>query len=738
MTTDVNIDANTDGPDTFPRQYARTQRLSLGEPRNIAVSPDGARIVFLRSRSGDDPVNCIWAVDIDSSEDGSGTVRIGPERLIVDPRVLLADADDLSPAERARRERLREGAGGITSYSHDAEIRRVVFVFGGRINVVDVETGVVMQLTGPGQAFDARLDPAGTTVAYVDGRALRAVTLPKTFVAGNVDVDPISLVDPDLNGEPDTVSWGSADFIAAEEMDRQRGFWWSPDGRRIAVCRVDESPVDTWYIADPAHPDRTPLAVRYPAAGTANAMVSLSVVAADGSQRRDLNWDQQYEYLATVRWTGPNDLLVGLQTRDQKRLAVCSIDVDQSSVSERAISESDTWVDLLPGSPAQLSDGDLVSIVHRDGVARLQVADRCITPVELNVCSIVSTAGDVITFVANEVERPEMQNVWRWKTGDDRPVPLTALDGSHSASVGGSTLVVRRTSLTQPRSITTITAGTSERVIENFAEVPLVSPRVTLLRLAHRRIPSALILPRDVGPGDRLPVLMDPYGGPHAQRVVDSTAAHCTSQWFADQGFAVVVADGRGTPGLGTDWERAVHGDLAAVVLQDQVDALQALAADGAPLDLSRVGIRGWSFGGYLAALAVLRRPDVFHAGIAGAPVTDWRLYDTHYTERYLGHPNENPGPYDATSLLLDAPKLSRPLLLVHGLADDNVVAAHTLQFSSALLAAGKPHEVLPLSGVSHMTPQAVVAENLLLHQLDFLRRSLGLAADVQGRRAST
>jgi dipeptidyl-peptidase-4 len=218
---------------------------------------------------------------------------------------------------------------------------------------------------------------------------------------------------------------------------------------------------------------------------------------------------------------------------------------------------------------------------------------------------------------------------------------------------------------------------------------------------------------------------MDPYGGPHAQRVVDSYTAHCTSQWFADQGFAVLVVDGRGTPGLGTEWERAVYLDLATTVLEDQVDALHAVAADHPEMDLDRVAIRGWSFGGYLAALAVLRRPDVFHTAVAGAPVTEWRLYDTFYTERYLGNPAINPAPYDATSLINEAHKLTRPLLLVHGLADDNVVAAHTLQFSSALLAAGKPHEVLPLSGVTHMTPQAVVAENLLLHQLNFLRRTL-------------
>jgi dipeptidyl-peptidase-4 len=224
-----------------------------------------------------------------------------------------------------------------------------------------------------------------------------------------------------------------------------------------------------------------------------------------------------------------------------------------------------------------------------------------------------------------------------------------------------------------------------------------------------------------------LPVLLDPYGGPHAQRVVAASNAHGVSQWFADQGFAVVVIDGRGTPARGPAWERAVHGDLAGPVLEDQVDGLlAAAAAHPGRLDLSRVAIRGWSFGGYLAALAVLDRPDVFHAAVAGAPVTDWRLYDTHYTERYLGHPDTDADGYERSDLVPRAAQLTRPLLLIHGLADDNVVAAHTLVLSRALLEAGRPHQVLPLSGVTHMTPQEAVAENLLLLQLDFIRSALG------------
>ncbi len=256
-----------------------------------------------------------------------------------------------------------------------------------------------------------------------------------------------------------------------------------------------------------------------------------------------------------------------------------------------------------------------------------------------------------------------------------------------------------------------------------------------LFRAGPREIQTAVLFPSWHQPGQgRLPVLLDPYGGPHGQRVIKARGAYLVSQWFAEQGFAVVIADGRGTPARGPAWERAVAGDLAGPVLEDQVDALAAAADRFADLDTGRVAIRGWSFGGYLAALAMLRRPDVFHAAIAGAPVTDWRLYDTHYTERFLGLPDHDGAAYDRSSLLslperAVARATPRALMLIHGLADDNVVVAHTLRLSSALLAAGYPHSVLPLSGITHMAAQETVAENLLLLQLDFLRSALASPA---------
>jgi dipeptidyl-peptidase 4 len=265
--------------------------------------------------------------------------------------------------------------------------------------------------------------------------------------------------------------------------------------------------------------------------------------------------------------------------------------------------------------------------------------------------------------------------------------------------------------------------------IASLAEVPTLRPDPMFIRSGVRQLPTAVLLPSDPAlrrDGVKLPVLMDPYAGPHAARVTATRASMASSQWLADQGFAVVIVDGRGTPGVGPEYERAVFHDFAGPVLADQVAGLLEAAATVPLLDLSRVGIRGWSFGGYAAALAVLKRPDVFHCAVVGAPVIDWRLYDTGYTERYLGNPAIDDGPYESSSLINLAPSLTRPVQLIHGLADDNVVAAHTLRFSSALLAAGVPHEVLPLSGVTHMTPQEAVAENLLLLQIDFLRRHLG------------
>jgi Dipeptidyl aminopeptidases/acylaminoacyl-peptidas es len=377
----------------------------------------------------------------------------------------------------------------------------------------------------------------------------------------------------------------------------------------------------------------------------------------------------------------------------------------------------DNWVELVPGSP-RWWEGSLLTVEDRGGTRRLVVDGEPLSPDGLQIRSVqgIHDYGVLVSASTDPVD----VDVIRVERGGSVEV-ISGGGGVCSAVEGGGTLAVSRSDLDG------ISLEVSGHLVSSLAEQPLVTPTPDFHVVGERDVRSAVLFPSDHD-GSPLPVLVDPYGGPHAQRVQRARSQFLTSQWFADRGFAVVVADGRGTPGRGPVWERAVSGDLAGPVLDDQVDALEALAADDDRLDLSRVAIRGWSFGGYLAAVAVLRRPDVFHAAVAGAPVTDWRLYDTHYTERYLGHPEVNPRAYELTDLCAEAALLTRPLLLIHGLADDNVVAAHTLQLSRALLEAGRPHRVLPLSGVTHMTPQPEVAENLLLVQLAFLQEALGLS----------
>ena len=717
------------------------------------MSDDGARVAFLRSSGPTDPVNSLWVLDVAS----------GSERLVADPCQLVAgrDESDLPSAERARRERVRETGSGIVSYDADDALTTAVFALGGELWQAGLteEGPAPRALAAQSGAFDPRLSPDCAQVAYVAGSSLRV-----TGAYG----DRVVVEEP---GE--TVGWGSAEFVAAEEMGRTRGHWWSPDGGHLLAARVDNAPVPCWWIADPASPDAEPVAVRYPAAGTANAEVRLAVFdvhgpghdareavagseaggeseADDGGGGVDIGWDEGgWEYLAGVRWTA-DGLLLTVQTRDQRTLGVLEADPGTGACRPLRTVTDDAWVDLVPGVP-RLVGARLVTVEDRgsdelpaDFPPQRWISDRssaqaesrgparslCVdgeplTPGDMQVRA-VHNADDRGVVVTASVHPAEVQVA---RVGWDGGVEwLTEAPGVHGMVVGGDTTVLTSRSMDRSgrRCAVRSARGGPNLLIDSHAASPGLDLNVQFLELGARRLVSALVMPSESVTADGpLPVLLDPYGGPHAQRVQRAEALFHTSQWFADQGFAVLVVDGRGTPGWGPAFERAVWGDLAGPVLDDQIDALEAAARLDPRLDLSRIAIRGWSFGGYLAALAALRRPDVFAAAIAGAPVTDWRLYDTHYTERYLGHPAAEPANYERTDLTPLASGLERPLMLIHGLADDNVVAAHTLRLSQALTEAGRPHTVLPLSGVTHMTPQEEVAENLLLLQLRFLQEAL-------------
>ncbi|MGW3497891.1 prolyl oligopeptidase family serine peptidase [Streptomyces sp. NPDC001020] len=723
---------------SFPRRYARTQRFTLGAPRAFTVAPDGSRVLFLRSASGTDRAHQLWVLD----------TADGTERPAADPGSLLGGAaEQLPPEELARRERSREGGAGIVGYATDTAVELASFALSGRLFTAELRAGTARELPVPGPVIDPRPAPDGRHIAYVTGGALRVVSAEGEGDRG--------LAEP----ESESVSYGSAEFIAAEEMGRSRGFWWSPESDRLLVARVDDSPVQRWWISDPAHPEQEPRQVAYPAAGTDNAEVRLFVLGLDGV-RTEVVWDRDgYPYLARVHWSAAGAPLILVQARDQRSQLFLAVDPDTGATRMVHADEDRDWLELFPGVPCWTPSGQLVRIADEGGARVLTVGERPLTGPQLHVRAVLDVSDDDVLISAvgvppcsSEAESsgdgeaatsPEIGEVHVYRVNELGVERVSQEPGVHSAvRAGGVTVLVssvpgkagsqaqvlRDGKQSETGNPSTGGAGRAATVT-SYAEHPGLSPRMTLTLGGARRIPCAVLMPTDYSGDTPLPVLMDPYGGPHGQRVVAAHNPHLTSQWFADQGFAVIVADGRGTPGHSPAWEKAVKDDIAAIALQDQVDALHALA-DDFPLDLSRVAIRGWSFGGYLAALAVLRRPDVFHAGVVGAPVTDLRLYDTHYQERYIGHPELQPEVYRRNSViddagLVDAAEPARPMMIIHGLADDNVVVAHSLRLSSALLAAGRPHEVVPLSGVTHMTPQETVAENLLLLQLDFLKRAL-------------
>ncbi len=756
----------------FPVEYSRTRRFTVGAARNVSIIDAGRRLLFLRSRSPDEPTLCLWVADV--GQDGVGQ-QAGEEQILVDPAQLGGPDDSALPAaERARRERARETGSGIVSYSLDQALTKACFALAGSLFLVDLASGEVTTPPNAGGVFDPRLSPDGHKIAYASGNDLRMVDLS-------------SLTDqPVMQSGNDAISYGRADFIAAEEMGRSRGFWWSPDASMLLVTRVDENPVEQWWIGDPAHPERQPNAVRYPAAGTINAVVDLYLVKLDDLSTNQgptkIHWDDAstYEYLANVIWPSGKQPHLIRQTRDQREVSIAELHLDNEaapSLVNRHRIYDDVWVELIASSPT-VCDAGLLTIEDipgrdRPGIGpgpgrRALVLDG--TPVtgdELRVRSIEAVVDDLAIVAAWTVpseihlfavplgssdalrgvrppvrltDQPGVHGIADWmrppSEASSKPSASTAPpDTSTTSSPAEALFVVSssrpdldHTALNLHRLVDLIGEthlGPSVAEIKDTSQRPSLQAFPLFHPLGADRLESAIFFPADHDGETPLPVLLDPYGGPHAQRVLKTYRPHLVSQWFADHGFVVIVTDGRGTPGRGPRWERQVWGDLAEPVLEDQLAALDAAASEFDLLDLSRVGIRGWSFGGYLAALAVLRRPDRFHAAIAGAPVTDWRLYDTHYTERYLGHPDSHPLHYQRTDLMADAANLKRPLMLIHGLADDNVVAAHTLRFSTALLAAGRPHRVLPLSGVTHMTPQETVAENLLRIQLSFLQEML-------------
>lgn len=731
-------------PASFPERWARTQRFAAGVPRAVTVVADGT-VRYLRS-GPEDHVGALYAFD--------PVTRA--ESLLASVETLVgaaAPAEDLPAAERARRERQRLRSGGIATYQNCADGRRIVVPVAGRVFVCDVrgvDVGggvdvVEVDLGRPAVAPVASDD--GTSLAWLDGGGVWV-----TAVEGGDGWVRPRRVTPDE--DDDHVTWGAAEHIAAEELDRHEGFWWSPDARRLAVARVDTSDVETWWLADPATPGARPQPWPYPRPGRANAAVSLHVVDVHGGDGATVDWDTgRFPYLARVTWAPGAPLTLLVLDRPQTTAAILTVDDRTGAVTELAVETDPAWVNVPAGPLRRLpttddgqgdAPGDVVWVSEASGAAVVELiavdgTRRRLTQPELGLRAVVGTSdGRVIVTASPD---PTALRVAAVRIADGA-VEWLDVDGDGDAAVGvhgwagghGVDVVNRRTPTTGARWWVRGAAAGFTPLPSTQAD-PGFTPRTTLHVVgAHDwRVACTLPthLPTHLDDGARVPVLLDVYGGPSGPRVLQSRDDHLAAQWFADTlDAAVVSVDVRGTTGRGRDWERAIKevaGDFATCALDDTLDALAALADELPVLDTSRVAIRGWSFGGYLAALAVLRRPDAVHGAVAGAPVTDWWDYDTAYTERYLGVP---PPAGDATSIaayersgLLDdaARGLQRPLLCIHGTLDDNVFFSHSLRLTDLLTRAGATVDLLALPALTHMADDPIVSVRLWERTASFL-----------------
>ena len=786
-TNDVN-----DAIKHFPRLRARTLRFGCGAPRSAQTVGDGSRALFLRSDGPEDLVTALWLSWFDESGEHH-------ETKLADPRELLgaiADSEDVPAEEKARRERAREGGTGIVGYSSDDDGNRIVFTINGRLFLTDIdwndETGApephTRELAGewldedPAMytpVLNPRIAPDGEHVLYTTGSYLMLVDIGGELGDRITAVYGVSVEDEDGNPAENTWKIGLAEFVAGEEMDRYDGFWWAPDSQHVLFESFDTADEPTWYISDPADPEKRADGRRYPRALTRNADVYLTVItlAFDENDRyagitgnADVDWDREaYEYVAAVHWRRGHDPLVLVQNRRQTRDQVLEVAVaaDGAALGATRVLEehaNDQWIDLIHGTPVYTPDGRLVCPLN-DMAAdtnRLTVDGRPFTPAGWNVRAVLDvTDDDVLAVVQRAPEiATEVPRAWAGSDADSDAeslfgghdarsfdvvsmgydgsiAPVTTDPGQWTASRGERGIVVSGRDMRSARAQMRHILGEQSATISSTAAEPGFAPNVTFTRLGEHQLYTAIIAPSPSSPyahADKLPVLMKPYGGPGFQQVVASQSFYWEGQWWADQGFLVVTADGRGTTGRGPAWDRAIFENMKGVTLADQIEAVNALPeavsrlnADGrrpgVPMpDLDKVCMIGWSYGGFLSALAVLDAPNVFKAACAGAPPTDWTLYDTHYTERYLGL---DPDVYRRNGIVQDAPGLVRPLMLIHGFADDNVTIAHSLRLSQALMAAGRPHTFLPLTGITHMTNDETVAENLLTLQRDFLRDAL-------------
>jgi len=703
---------------SFLREQAETRGYRAGLPSRATVVPGGAEVVFLRSgpRSG---VLSLFATDV-----ATGKTR----ELLTAEALLASESGELSDAEKARLERQRITARGITHYALSQDGRTLIASLGGRVYAVDRVSGEKRRLPVPQGSLDPRLSPDGKLLAFVSEGELHVLDLATGKVRALT------------TGATEWKTHGLAEFVAQEEMDRSEGYWWSPDARSLAFEEADDTEVEKLSIQDPARPERRPVQFAYPRAGRQNTRVRMGVVGVEGGAPTWIDWDRErYPYLAQVRWQKGAPLLLVVENRTQTEAVVLRADAATGKTAVLLVEKDPAWLNLNEAALRWMPDGSgFLWFTERNGGAELELrapdGTRAsdVAPLASGYVGLAGVSDDGEVWFLGTRGDPTRDRLFRVRPGK-APVevvvsaePLTGL-GAKVAD-GGKALLVTSSRTGEGSRTALVGPDGKERVLlPSVAVEPPFRSRPEVRQVGKRGLWTSLVRPRDFRPGVKYPVIVQVYGGPTRFSPMGLRTGSPRAQWTADQGFLVVKVVNRGeTARLGRAFERAVKGDLAGPALEDQAEALSELAAVVPELDLSRVGISGWSFGGYMAALAALKRPDVYRAAMAGAPVVDWRDYDTFYTERYLGLPGEAPEAYDRSSLTRLAGKGHAPLLLVHGTADDNVYLLHSLKLADALFRAGAPATFVPLANVTHLAADPSTAEQLAEMEIRFFRETLG------------
>ena len=682
------------------RDMAETRNFTLGRPVSPKFSPDGATVFFLRA-SPRSPVLRLYEF----------TVADGTERELLSPEQLLGGGDEqISAEEKARRERQRQSLKGFTSFALSKDGARLLVTLSGKLYLVN---RVDLRFTElPEQNWiDPHFSPDGNFIAAVRDRELHLVNL------ASLAVTPVT------TGATETISHGTSEFVAQEEMNRDHGFWWSSDSAFFLYQETDEAGVETRYIANALRPEEVPAKFAYPKAGSPNAVVRLGLISRSGGETTWVSWDAaKFPYVARVSWDNlhaPPTILV--QNRAQTEQVLLAIDPTTGATRELFRETDAAWINLDYEAevPLWTTDGkSFLWTTESRGSFQVELRDangqfiREVTPVTLAYRGLVGIdEASQSVIVRGSHDSREVQ-LWRFPLNGGAGQALTHERGHHHAVLAKNSGRVAHTfDCFDGRygvEVMTIT-GRSLAQLRVTAEMPPRLPTTELTQAKSLPIfDAAITRPRAFQAGKKYPVIMQVYAGPTSKTVNAVIRGYLPDQWMADQGYIVVRVDGRGTPWKGRDWERVIKGNFIDIALNDQIAGLHALAAQYPELDLSRVGVTGWSFGGYFSAMAAIRRPDVFRAGVAGAPVTTWENYDTHYTERYLGTPQTNPEAYKVSNVTTYASELRRPLMLIHGITDDNVYFQHTMQLADALFMAGKPYDLLPMLG-THMIADPVV-----------------------------